>query len=81
VGDKPRIEGDNGQGLTPLNECTDIQLVNDLLRRGYALKPPQSKKDREMAVDLTDISTGATRHMRKLELLVPEGSPLWWPKE
>lgn len=60
---------------------SDMDLVNELMRRGYALKPPQSKEDREFAVTLTSISTGKERIMRKLELLVPEDSPLWWPEE
>lgn len=74
MGMKPRIPA-------ALRGYLDMDLINELGRRGYALKVPDSKKDQEMAVDLCDVNTGTSRPMRKMTILVPQGSPLWWPEK
>lgn len=62
-------------------DATDQDLLNELGRRGYKLINPDRKKDREMAVEITSITTGESTPMRKLSLLCPQGSPLWWKEK
>ena len=61
-----------------LINVSDEELLGELVRRDYFITNPDRKKDREMAVDLISLKTGDSRPMRKLSLLCPKTSPLWW---
>ena len=67
--------------IQELTAISDMELLKELVSRGYRFRTSQIPRWREEAMTLYDTKTNQSRPARVVTLLCPESSPLWWPED